>query len=188
MPLEHAILAFLGYGPMTGYDLKKFFDNSVAHFWTATQSHIYKALGELEAKGWAQKELVQQDDLPNRKEYHITEAGRAELRTWLSTPLRPEPVRSAWLIQIFFAHGLQNEEIARVLEARRDMMREHIHTYQTSGQSYLNENAHDVPERIRTLWQITLDYGIRSYQDEIVWLDETIARVLSLPPIEQPKS
>jgi hypothetical protein len=51
MALPHAILGFLDYGPMSGYDLKKFFDQSVAHFWSATQSHIYKALENLEQTG-----------------------------------------------------------------------------------------------------------------------------------------
>ena len=44
MPLEHAILAFIKFQPVSCYDLKKYFDVSVAHFWSATQSHIYKSL------------------------------------------------------------------------------------------------------------------------------------------------
>ena len=45
MSLEHAILGFLTYRPMSGYDLKKFFDESVRHFWSAPQSQIYRTLG-----------------------------------------------------------------------------------------------------------------------------------------------
>ena len=33
MSLEYAILGFLNYRPLSGYDLKKVFDNSVRHFW-----------------------------------------------------------------------------------------------------------------------------------------------------------
>ena len=69
MSLAHAILASLEFQPMTGYDLKKFFDTSVGHFWTTTQSHIYKALNDLENEGWVQKEIIEQEDRPNRKEY-----------------------------------------------------------------------------------------------------------------------
>ena len=35
MSLKHAILGFLSLQPMTGYDLKKAFDQSVRHFWPA---------------------------------------------------------------------------------------------------------------------------------------------------------
>ena len=104
MPLAHAILASLQLQPMTGYDLKEFFDMSVGHFWTTTQSHIYKALNDLEKEGWVKKSIVEQEDKPNRKEYSITKSGRAELRRWLTTPLPPAPVREAWLIQFFFSH------------------------------------------------------------------------------------
>src|SRR5690349_24904741 len=97
---------------MSGYDLKKFFDQSVAHFWTATQSHIYKALEELERDGMVASQVIQQEGKPNRKQYKITEMGKTELRRWASTPLPVEAKREAWLIQVFFAHHLTNEEIA----------------------------------------------------------------------------
>ena len=39
MSLDHAILGFLSYEPMSGYDLKKLFDQSVAHFWPRSEEH-----------------------------------------------------------------------------------------------------------------------------------------------------
>src|SRR4030095_6694745 len=96
---------------MSGYDLKKFFDQSVAHFWSATQSHIYKALELLESEGMVESQVIQQQGKPNRNQDHITESVRAELRRWVSTPLPVEAKREAWLIQIFFAHNITNAEI-----------------------------------------------------------------------------
>src|SRR5215207_4031755 len=103
---------------MSGYDLKKFFDQSVAHFWSATQSHIYKALENLEKEGMVESELIQQEGKPNRKQYQITGAGRDELRRWVSTPLPIEAKREAWLIQVFFAHNLDNDEITTLFKSR----------------------------------------------------------------------
>jgi hypothetical protein len=40
MSLKHALLGFLNYGPHTGYELKKVFDVSVAHFWSADEPDI----------------------------------------------------------------------------------------------------------------------------------------------------
>ena len=51
MSLDFAILGFLSYSPFTGYDLKKFFDQSVRHFWTADQSQIYRILARLGDEG-----------------------------------------------------------------------------------------------------------------------------------------
>jgi DNA-binding PadR family transcriptional regulator len=188
MPLEHAILAFLEFRPMSGYDLKKFFDVSVAHFWSATQSHIYKSLEGLEKEGWVASQFISQEGKPNRKEFHITDAGRAELRRWLTTPLPLDPVRHAWLIQVFFSHFSSNEEIAALLEARMDEIRARLKTYREEAQAAIDENARQVSlERARELWQITLDHGIDYYEAELAWLEKTLDRVRTLPPLMPPQ-
>ena len=187
MPLSHAILAFLEFQPMSGYDLKKFIDQSVNHFWSATQSHIYKELENLEKKGMTQVELIPQEGKPNRKEYRITDAGRAELRNWLVTPIPLDPVRQAWLIQIFFSHFSTNEEIAALIETRMNEIREKLKTYRGDAQAAIEENARRIGvERARELWQITLDYGIDYYESELAWLEKTQDRVRKLPPLTPP--
>lgn len=187
MPLEHAILAFIEFEPMSGYDLKKFFDVSVAHFWSATQSHIYKSLEGLEKKGWAEAHTIQQEGKPNRKVYQITDEGRTELRRWLVTPLPIDPVREASLIQIFFSHFSTNEEIAALFETRMKEIREQIRTLRTVAQAAIDENAKQIGiERARQLWQITLDYGIDYYEFELAWHEKTLNTVRNLPPLTPP--
>ena len=129
MSLEHAILGFLNYGSFSGYDLKKVFDTSVQHFWPADQSQIYRTLARLEEQGLAEVEVVHQENRPDRKEYHITPAGKETLREWLTNPLPPEEVRSAPLIQIFFAGQLSDEEILAGLEEQAEQIRELLAHY-----------------------------------------------------------
>ncbi len=181
MPLAHAILASLDLQPMTGYDLKKFFNHSVGHFWSTTQSHIYKALDDLERQGWAEKTIIAQTDKPNRKQYAITEAGRAELRRWLTTPLPPAPVREAWLIQLFFSHTSTDEEIAALIEARGQTIREIVGRYQSQTEAALPPALPPGLERARALWQITLDYGLAFYEFEARWNEAMLRRVQTLP-------
>ena len=69
MSLEHAILGFLNYRPFSGYDLKKIFDTSVRHFWPADQSQIYRTLSRLEENGFAEMEVVEQEDRPDQPGY-----------------------------------------------------------------------------------------------------------------------
>jgi DNA-binding PadR family transcriptional regulator len=172
---------------MSGYDLKKFFDQSVGHFWSATQSHIYKSLGELDKKGWAEAKVIQQDGKPNRKEYQITDDGRVELRRWLTTPLPLEPVRDACLIQVFFSHFCSNEEIAALFETRMKEIRERVQILRTIAQAAIDDNAKQVGiERARQLWQITLDYGIDYYEFELAWHEKTLATIRNLPPLTPP--
>lgn len=183
MPLAHAILASLDFQPMTGYDLKKFFDQSVGHFWSTTQSHIYKALNDLESQGWVQKHTIPQEDKPNRKEYSITDSGRVELRRWLTTPLPLAPVREAWLIQLFFSHHSTNAEIAALLEARLSEFRQILDQYQAQTEAALPFEVPPGLERAQALWQTTLDYGRAYYEFELRWNEEMLERVKNLPPL-----
>ncbi|MEW5828305.1 MAG: PadR family transcriptional regulator [Chloroflexota bacterium] len=179
MPLEHAILGFLGFQAMTGYDLKKNFDRSVANFWSATQSHIYKALDGLEKKGWAESRLIPQEGKPNRKEYQITGPGRSELRRWLTTPLPLPQVREGWLIQLFFSHESSNEEIASLLQSRKEAIQSELKTLRECV-STPKDSESDGLARARRLWRLTLDYGIAYYEAELAWLDQAIEQVQSL--------
>ncbi len=186
MPLSHAILGFLEYKPMSGYDLKKFFDQSVTHFWSATQSHIYKALENLEKEGFVESEVIQQEGKPNRKQYQITVKGRGELRQWVSTPMPLEVTREAWLIQVFFAHNLENEELASLFEKRIEAIQEYMLQLQTA-QSNIDDNYKEIGvKRLRDLWQLTLDYGTSHYENEIAWLKKTLPQIRKLPKLEMP--
>lgn len=184
MPLTHAILGFLDYTPMSGYDLKKFFDQSVAHFWSATQSHIYKALEKLEEDGFVEAQVIPQEGKPNRKEYHITEAGRAELHRWVVTPLPLSPTREAWLIQIFFSHASSNEEIVALLEARAEEVKKSLEAFHGPISQSVKDNSQQLGiERMRRLWKMTADYGAAYYQAELEWLKATIEEARQLPPL-----
>lgn len=180
MPLAHAILGFLDYQPMSGYDLKKLFDQSVAHFWSATQSHIYKALETLEEQGFVESQIIPQEGRPNRKEYHITPAGRAELYRWVTTPLPLAVTREAWLIQIFFSHNSSNEEIAALLQARAKEIRASLDAFASSPQS----EAQAGMERMQALWQLTADYGKAYYQFELAWIEKALKKIGRLPPLK----
>lgn len=188
MSLPHAILGFLEYGPMTGYELKKYFDQSIAHFWSTTQSHIYKALETLEKEGMAESKVIPQQGKPNRKQYKITSAGRTELRQWVATPLPSDGPRAPWLIQIFFAHNLSNDEIVHLFEKRIESMRIYLERSKLAEKS-IQENYERVGiKRMQELWQLTLDYGTNYYEREIAWLEKTLPRLRKLPPMTPPKS
>ena len=116
MSLEHAILGFLNYRPFSGYDLKKIFDTSVQHFWPADQAQIYRTLNRLGDNGWAEMEIIEQINRPDRKVYFITAAGREELRQWLAVPQPFGEGRSAPLVQVFFAGQLPDDEVLVLFE------------------------------------------------------------------------
>jgi len=95
MSLKHAILGFLSYKPLSGYDLKKAFDNSVRHFWPADQSQIYRTLAQLTAEGLVER-AADGEGPRDRHPYHITATGLSELRQWLVASSPPARGPRAW--------------------------------------------------------------------------------------------
>jgi DNA-binding PadR family transcriptional regulator len=179
MSLEYAILGFLNYGPYTGYDLKKIFDSSVRHFWPADQSQIYRTLSHLTEQGFAEIEKVPQEDRPDRKVYHITDAGRAELMKWLASPPPMEPSRSAALIQVFFAGQLSDQEVLAKFEGFAAMLRTVLAQYdQIPAQLGPYQHEIDSP-REHFFWMLTLDNGIRSMRANLEWAESVIERIKS---------
>ncbi len=177
MSLDHAILGFLNYHPYSGYDLKKIFDNSIRHFWPADQSQIYRTLARLEENGLAEMERVPQEDRPDRKVYHITESGRAELLRWLSGPPPLGEPRSAPLIQVFFSGQLSDEEILAKFEGYAAIMRAILSQYdQVEGQ--LGPFQQEIPSpREHFFWLLTLENGISNMRANLAWAESVIERI-----------
>lgn len=176
MSLEHAILGFLNYEPMTGYDLKKIIDASVAHFWPAMQSQIYKTLGRMEADGWLTVETIPQEPRPPRKVYSITEDGRRELLRWLETPQPPPETRLAWLIQVFFAGNLSDEKIIALLEEQLSMQRRRLQRFSQIPEEHRADMSEDDP-RVRFFWLLTVDYGVANVMAQVRWLEQAIETI-----------
>jgi DNA-binding PadR family transcriptional regulator len=183
MSLEHAILGFLNYGPFSGYDLKKAFDASVRHFWAADQSQIYRTLARLAEKGWTDVGTVEQDSRPDRKVYHVTPAGRDELRRWLTSPLPQEESRSANLVQVFFASQLSDEEALAIFRAGAEQMRAALGVFDRIPEAFFGQAVQKFPaeasltERERFFWLLTLECGLVNARSMLAWLESVVNRL-----------
>lgn len=177
MSLEHAILGFLNYRPLSGYDLKKIFDMSVRHFWSADQSQIYRTLTRLAERGLAEMEVVEQEERPDRKVYHITEAGRDALRDWLRAPLAPHKMHNAALVQVFFAGQLSNDEILAIFEQSAEQVRAMLRAYEQVPQQPEVYQEYMQSPREFFCWMLTLEAGFKSAQANLAWLEDVIRRI-----------
>lgn len=187
MSLEYAILGFLNYRPLSGYDLKKVFDNSVRHFWPADQSQIYRTLARLAEQGCVEQETYRGLDRPDRKEYRITPVGREALRAWLLSPLPAQDMRIAELIQVFFAGQLSDEQALALFERLAAEARAAIAAYDQIPQPADADTQAAGLAREQFFWQLTLEYGIMSAHMDLAWCERVIARIKAgqLPPAPQ---
>ena len=177
MSLEHAILGFLNYEPMTGYELKKIFDLSIKHFWPAKQSHIYRVLPQMEEKGWLTVEVIQQDTRPARKVYHLTESGRLELQTWLTAGPPPPEARRGWRIQLFFCGRRKDAAVVDFVEHQAGLVRGRLQRFSRLPAESESNMQGDEDPRDRFFWMLTVDYGVAHAIAQLRWLEEVIARI-----------
>lgn len=177
MSLKHAILGFLSFKPFSGYDLKKAFDNSVRHFWPANQSQIYRTLAQMTEEGLIEKEVIEREERLDMKRYSISEAGRAELHQWLATPLHAKDTREPFLIQVFFGSKLSDAELLKLLRHEKQAAEENLLTYRAVHQASSARAASTPDARAFYLSMLTLDYGMKSHQVLIEWLNAAIERI-----------
>jgi DNA-binding PadR family transcriptional regulator len=181
MSLKHALLGFLSYQPMTGYELKQRFDQSVHHFWSANLSQIYPTLSRMEKEGLLTVETEYQEDRPNRKVYYMTDIGRKELLFWLREPMDLSPTRMAFLIKIFFGVRLEQEEILTQLRQHLALHQERLAAYQGAVWDVLQQSIEATGlEREGFFWSLTLEAGIQFEQGWIEWCEKTIEKIESM--------
>ena len=177
MSLTYIILGWLNNEPMTGYDLNGIIEISTKHFWTCSQSQIYRTLSKIEEKDWVYQEVILQEDRPPRKVYHITEAGQDALREWLSSYHEPLPSRISWLIQVFFAGQIPDDAIVGVLEKKIQHLQKRLAgicmAREISAQS--REPTDDVRDVF--YWNLTMDFGEANLQAQIDWIQSALERI-----------
>jgi DNA-binding PadR family transcriptional regulator len=177
MSLDFAILGFLNYHPQSGYDLKKTFDVSVKHFWSADQSQIYRTLSRLTKQGLVEVEKIRQEDRPDRKEYHITEEGRTALIEWLAGPPPVGEPRSAPLIQVFFMGQLSDEEALERFESFAQIMRMVLTRYDAVPEAIEEIYQGVESDRERFFWGLTLENGLANMRANLEWAESVIERI-----------
>ena len=118
MDVKTLCLGVLTLRDMTGYEIKKHFEDSFAHFFVAGYGSIYPALSELTRAGLVSCQDVAQAKRPDKKVYSITDAGRAQLATSLAETPPRHKIRSEFLVLLYFAHLMTRERLAEVLDER----------------------------------------------------------------------
>jgi DNA-binding PadR family transcriptional regulator len=118
---SYAVLGLLTFGEMSGYDVTKVAEQSIGFFFTPAKSQIYSELRRLVSLGYSTEREVEQDRLPDKRLYRITERGRRALREWLETAeMESAEIKSPFLVKVFFgAHMSREALLAQVREMRR---------------------------------------------------------------------
>ena len=167
MSIQYAILGFLSWKPLSGYDLKKLFAASTVMHWSGNSNQIYRALVELHQQGLVTCEVQPQESLPARKEYRLTAAGQGALRQWVTSAPEPPLLRNTFLVQLAWADQLTAEELDALLANYEAEMDVHARMLREQAARQL-----DTPQRTpreRYLWQMINENWISFYETQLAW-------------------
>ena len=156
--------------PMSGYDIRKAVEESIAYFLNESYGQIYPILKQLARDGLI-TDHTSRSQFRNRKEYAITTAGRAALETWLGTPPRNDVVRNELLLKLFFARNAPPERSLDHLEEYRRSQAAELQHFRGMERDLIRKHSRhrDLP-----YWLITLRFGISHCEATIRWTEHAL--------------
>ena len=172
---KFAILGLLTIKPLSGYDIKRLINNSIAYFWSESNGQIYPTLNQLTKEKLIVVSTNQFAGKKMRITYAITALGRLELQKWMREKDEKSVHRDEKLLKLFFGKNISKKECIQLLKNREKKQIENLKEYESILKS-LQEEA-DSPHHV--YWVLTVKNGISSAEAEIKWCRGSIKTLKS---------
>ncbi len=162
---EYALLGLLEQRPAHGYELHQRLSADLGHLWHISLSQAYNILKRLEAQGFIQGIAQPQENLPDRRLFHLTEAGRRRFEDWLNKPsgCSVRAIRLEFATRLYFAHSRDPLMADRLIAIQIEEVRD--------GLDRLERALGEVPEE-RLFNRLGLALRVRQLTSAIDWLYE----------------
>jgi DNA-binding PadR family transcriptional regulator len=187
-PTAWAVLGLLSFpGERTGYELKKWADASLRHFyWSPAISQIYAELRRLETLGYATSRRSGPEEPRAKRSYAITDEGRTALVGWAGSAedAGPPVLKHPLLLRVWLGHLAAPEHL-------RALVCEHIAHTRGELKEVRDALARADGQEAWTHPQIALRWSGRRLQAEIELAEAMLADLAestaSAPPGQPPK-
>lgn len=168
---RYAILGVLCMKPCSGYDIKKFCDKTISHFWNENFGHIYPVLKQLLDE---QMIILSGDDAGSRRKiYCITEKGRDDFKEWLAQAPQMQPPRSELLLKLSFGNHMPYDKVTAMIREVKERNLLHLEQYRLLEQGYLNDEKAK-KDSAYPFWLASLRLGIKNAEATSQWAEDTL--------------
>lgn len=174
MSVRQSLLAILDQGPCYGYQLRAEFDRRTGSTWPLNVGQIYSTLDRLERDG-----LVEKGDTDEHGHvyYTITDAGSAEVASWLGSSVqRGEGTRDALAIKLALAATLPGVDMAAMIETERKASLAQLERLKRATQASAHPGSAEEIAR-----SLVVDSMIFQAEAEVRWLDHAEERLSQHP-------
>lgn len=172
MSVRHGLLALLESGPRYGYQLRAAFEESTGATWPLNIGQVYTTLSRLERDNLV-RPLPEEEG--GQRPYEITDAGRAEVARWFTTPVtRTDRPRYELVIKLALALTTPGVDVPSVVQTQRTATMRTLQEY-----TRLKTRP---PEPAELSWRLVLDALIFQAEAEVRWLDHCEASLVRHSP------
>ena len=153
---------------MSGYELAREFEQTLAHAWSAQHSQIYPELNRMAGDGliW-----ISARGLRRRKTYSITEDGLDAVREWLAGSRPESSPRNEQTVRTFLLWLLDGETASALLQAEVAYHRERLADYERRTGINTSSDA-EFADRLALEWGIRYE---RAYAEWAAWAEKELA-------------
>jgi PadR family transcriptional regulator, regulatory protein AphA len=164
-PVSYVVLGITAVrGPSTPYDLKRFVQLSIGHFWPFPHTQLYAEPARLAEAGLLDE--TREESGRRRRHYAITAAGRERLDDWLAESVTsPTEIRDLALIKVFFSELTGPAEMEALAAEQAAAHRGKIAIYEAIRARYT-----DRPELAHRM--LSLELGMRLAEAAAGFWDE----------------
>lgn len=170
MELKSAILGFLDWKELTGYELKGMFSDLDFLPWSGNNNQIYTALIELEKEGLVVKQTIQQEKLPAQKRYTATEEGRKKLKEAVLQQADSPFFKNDFLLHLAWAECLSAGEVLNLIDSYQRLVETEL--MMSREKSKRRETGSCRSGREEYLWGMILQNRTMMLQTELNWLTQ----------------
>ncbi len=172
--LKYALLALLSHKAMTGYELEQFISTTIAHFWTAKLSQVYRTLKQLEEQGLVNSLIETQGGKPDKRIYTVTDEGKQSLGVWQNTLITDlDDLRKPSLMRFFFFGNREIADVLTQLKVWQTLHRERIYYFQNQLPDIIEKTKQtiDYTEKDAFYWEATRKLGQMYEETNLKWLE-----------------
>jgi PadR family transcriptional regulator, regulatory protein AphA len=148
-PTSYVVLGVIALlGPSTSYDLKRFVETTLGHFWAFPHSQLYAEPARLADEGLLTVE--REEGGRRRRTYAITAAGRDALVDWLGqSTTNASELRDIGLLKLFFSELASDDQLEALVREQLAAHRRLLARYEWLWERF--GNRPELARRVLTL-------------------------------------
>ena len=168
-----AVLGALSIEPMTGYQVRQAIGEVLGHFWHESFGQIYPCLKQLEAEGLIRASAGER---AASSMFHITAAGRRQLKARLREEPEAQSPRNATLLRVFFGGELDADDLSALIDSTEQAAVDRIAALAEVRRAIESEPLASTHGRY---WLATVSAGEHAARAQLNWARETRVALIS---------